>query len=532
MIVTKKIDEEYWSNFNLEEPDLEFLYNHLLEIESPQTPQELLAALVSERIRIEKNRIKEQQSTAGQMYYPRDVYKAGDKVTFPLAGWKAGRVLDSRPAKNPDMLPFSVITVEMENGETLQYASGLEEHALNANSYDDTSDDPDMNADLVLEKYEDVLLQRLNHELDQNSELVRIAGRWFPRSLLVDVNIGYLNMAEAVLDVEGGGPLTTKAILDQIELPTDVNLKLTEFSLNHALQEDARFDEVGPSGEILWYLRRYEPEYVKTTPSFLKYPPIELPETDVSDLLKMISGKIYDELEPDLAPEEKAEEISISLLYPHWRSGTLPLAGNLNYLFPTAYEAPRVRFMFIDKNQNKQFPGWIVRSEKYACGLKDWYNALELMPGSLIYIKRGSKPGEVIVRADTHRPTRDWIRTALVGADGGVVFAMLKQMIPAGFDERMVIAVPDVPALDKAWETNNRAHVSFEKTVIKMMRELAKLNPQGHINLIELYAAINIIRRCPPGPLMSLLADRPWAKYLGDLYFRLDESVKEENAYA
>ncbi len=34
-----------------------------------------------------------------------------------------------------------------------------------------------------------------------------------------------------------------------------------------ALQEDARFDEVGPAGQVLWYLKRLEPEEARETPS-------------------------------------------------------------------------------------------------------------------------------------------------------------------------------------------------------------------------------------------------------------------------
>ena len=45
----------------------------------------------------------------------------------------------------------------------------------------------------------------------------------------------------------------------------------------------------------------------------------------------------------------------------------------------------------------------------------------------------------------------------------------------------------------------------------------------------ELYAAVNILRRCPPGPILNILDDRPWAHPLGDLYFRLDENLKEGN---
>jgi len=51
----------------------------------------------------------------------------------------------------------------------------------------------------------------------------------------------------------GGGPLSSPELIRQIELPTNVNAKLTEFSFNFAMQEDGRFDEVGPAGETLWF---------------------------------------------------------------------------------------------------------------------------------------------------------------------------------------------------------------------------------------------------------------------------------------
>lgn len=533
MISQSTLSEAYWLNFKLEDSDLEYLYNLLLDNETPLTPQELLSALVRERINIEKKRISDQTSTLGKVYFPKENYLPGDVLAFPLLNWNKGQVKETRTANNPSLDPFSVIHVQMENGEMLQFASNLLEHELNTMSFDPSSDDDNLNPDSVIENNSEELLFKLNTELEQNTDLVRIAGRWFPRSLLVEVNLGYLNMAEAVLDVEGGGPLTTKAILEQIELPTDVNMRLTEFSLNHALQEDPRFDEVGPSGEILWFLNRYEPEFVRQTPPYLKYPTPDFPINPSVDLMTLIKGQIFDELEPDLAPTTNLEnEIKISLLYPHWRSGTLPLAGNLKNLLPTALESPRIRFDFVDKIHNKRFPGWIVRNENYAYGLREWYDNLDLIPGSIISLKKGEKNGEVTISSGSSRPTRDWIRTALVGADGGVVFAMLKQMVPAGFDDRMAIAIPDMAALDKLWESNNKAHTSLEKIAIKMMRELAKLNPQGHINFFELYSAINIVRRCPPSPLVSLLSDRPWSKYLGDLYFRLDDTSKEENSYA
>ena len=92
------------------------------------------------------------------------------------------------------------------------------------------------------------------------------------------------------------------------------------------------------------------------------------------------------------------------------------------------------------------------------------------------------------------------------------------------FNERMVIAVPDVGGVDQAFEQITKQKPPFEKLVLDMLRELTKLNVQGHVHALELYSALNVIRRCPPAPLLAFLANRPGIKHVGDLHFRLTES--------
>lgn len=180
--------------------------------------------------------------------------------------------------------------------------------------------------------------------------------------------------------------------------------------------------------------------------------------------------------------------------------------------------------MLLDRDSGERFPGWVVREKKYVIGLKQWYEAQSLMPGSLVRVQRGEEPGEVVVSADSQRSSREWIRTVLVGSDGGTVFAMLKQVVTAAFDERMAIAVPDVDALDSVWTRMQKERPPFERVVVDIVRELTKLNPQGHVHASELYAAVNVVRRCPPAPLLTLLTSRPWFEHVGDLHFRFDDS--------
>jgi hypothetical protein len=319
-------------------------------------------------------------------------------------------------------------------------------------------------------------------------------------------------------------------LLEQIELPTDVNSKLTEFSLNLALQEDGRFDEVGPAGEILWFLHKLEPENVLQPPVYLKFNPSAYDPNQVAEMLSHLDRTTIDELEPYEQAITDEKELTISLIFPHWIAGTLPLTKRMTHFFPTAYESPRVQFTFVDGDNGQKFSGWVVRTSKYVCGLQDWYASQNLIPGSLVHIKHGAKPGEVIIKTDKRRSVREWIRTALIGADGGIVFAMLKQVINGLYDERMAVMISDPAALIKQWEPGGRSRLSIEQSVLYMMRELSKLNPQGHVHFQELYSSVNLIRRCPPGLILSILMNQSWANYLGDMYFRLDEN-REENKY-
>ena len=517
---------DYWDTYQISESDLEFLYNHLLEIETPQTSVELVHALVAERIRAEKSNLTQQQDSHGTIYRPKDHYQAGQKLSFPALDWQQGQVHAVRSGSHPEFPPFEVIEVQFAQGDVREFASGIENHQLNQPIAVQLND-PQLDQKNVLDQYGDSLTDRLNELLEANADLVRIAGRWFPRSLLVDVSQGHLNLAEAVLDMAGGGPLTAHDLLEQIDLPTDVNSKLTEFSLNLALQEDSRFDEVGPAGEIIWFLHRLEPEAVQNIPGPLKFNRIDYDTTNTLDLVKQIDRLVVDELEAYQPPKVKAEEMTLALIYPHWRAGTLPLTKQVSQFFPTAYEAPRVQFTFVDGNSGERYSGWVIRPFGYIYGLREWYSSINITPGGLITIKRGKNPGEVIITANKHRSTREWIRTAIIGADNGIVFATLKQNIFCSYDERMAISIPDQAAVDSIWEQTGRARGSLEQTIVQMMRVLSKLNPQGHVHLQELYSSVNLVRRCPPGLILYYLVEKKWARHLGDLYFRLEEDIED-----
>ncbi len=525
MFASNRLKEEYWENLSVSKKDIEFIYNLLLEKEIPLTTEVLLKSLIDFRIGQEKDKSEKQSFGKNSIYFPRDEYNIGDKLVFPSLDMTIGEVQDIREGFNPDYENLKVIRVKFESGESRVFASNIPDHPLN-HSLDIPEDDPNYNPDSVYDHHKQYLSDCLKTTLTSNEDLVNIAGSWFPRSLLIDVHIGHLNLAEAILEEANGGPIETIALMDQVELKANVDMKLLEFSFDLALQGDKRFDEVGPAGETLWFLNAMEPDSVKKVPTYLKYDEKSIDHKPLTQYLELFERNIYDELEAWDSLGDENSRIIISLSYPHWRSGTLPLSSTLKKMFPTAYEAPRVKFTFIDDKANEQFPGWVVRQHKYVYGLRDWYQKNSLMPGSLVIVEKGKIPGEILIRFEKGRQNKEWIKTVLIGSDQAVVFAMLKHPISANYNERMAIFVPDSDALDELWDQKVYQKEQIEKTILRIMRDLSKLNPQGQVHAQELYASVNVVRRSPPSMIVYHLLNVPTVEYLGDLYFRFIEKEK------
>lgn len=524
------IDDSYWQQMEIETSDLDALSTHLLEVETPLSPRELLTHLIAQRTLRESEAASAQKGPQGEVYLPEKHYQVDQALVFPALEGKSGQVLAIREANTLNGPNFEVIEVQFEDGVTREFAAGLDSHALNT-PMESKEVDQESQALHILAKHDSQLVEKLETALRENEDFVYIAGRWFPETLIVDVAPGQLNVAEALLDVAAGGPQSTQELLDYVELPKGINPKLATFSLDLALQEDERFDEVGPSGEVGWFLHRLEPEDVLETPPFLRYQVIEHDRSALNEDMLDLERRLEDELsELDAEDEASVDQVEVRLIFPHWRAGTLPLTAKIARLFPTAYESPRVKFDFVDGESGEHFPGWVVRLERYVYGLRDWYAQRGLMPGSYLRARVGEDPGEIIVETDAHRSSREWVRTALLGSEGGVVYAMLKQTVETSFDERMMVFMPsEISALDKAWQRSPEKQPPLESIVLSTVGEQARLNPQNYVHASELYATVNVLRRCPPGPIFALLTNSPDFEHVGDLHYRLAGDAGDDN---
>lgn len=258
-LATLSLREDYWDTFELTDEDREFIYNYLLEVETPLTSPELLAALVNERICQEKLAIEKQRTSGGEIYKPADIFMIEQDLVFPAFGWQHATVLTIRPGQNPNIGGFQVIRVKFDNQETREFASNIQDHLLNQ-PQEISVTEITLDVDMVLSNYGEKLLEIIDTDLVKNQEFVRIAGKWFPRALLVDINAGHLNIAEAILDMAGGGPLPTKTLLEQVGLTSNTNSNLVEFSsitpyrrIHASMRSDPQVKPFGFS--IAWNLR-------------------------------------------------------------------------------------------------------------------------------------------------------------------------------------------------------------------------------------------------------------------------------------
>jgi hypothetical protein len=527
LIQRKTQNPAYWGDeFRPTPDDLQHLSTLLVEEELPRSAEELGRALVLHRCRQEEALI-ERAMSKGTPYQPKRSYEIGEQVVFPMLGYRAAEVVGVRPGNNPEYGSFQVIQVQFEDGEKREFASELTaDHPLNREPRAGIVEGgeqrtPEELAALYGPQVETVLERCLESEPD----FVRLAGRWFRRDLLVDVNVGHLNLAEAVLDMVGGGPLPTEGLLGDLELPEEITPQLRIFSLNYALQEDERFDEVGLAGEVLWFLRRMEPEGVQSVPVRLQYQPLEYDPALLTSEMLALERELDDEWSNPDGPTEVSEPVTVVLTYPHWKAGTLPLSSRLARVLPTG-RTQRIRFSFVDGATGTEMPAWVVREGRYAYGLQEWYRTYDVPVGAYLELARGEKPGTVVIRRRSRRPRREWVRVALP-VEGQLTFEMRKELIACEYDELMIVAEEDPAALDRIWARTREQGVTLGRLVARIFPELAKLSPQGTVHAATLCSAVNVVMRTPPGPLLAELVASGGYAPVGDNYWVLHVGPSE-----
>jgi hypothetical protein len=520
---------QHWArSFTVERDDLEFLTSLLLERETPLETETLARALVQEKIDRERALLRDRYQGA-RIYDPAQHYEVGERLIFTEFDFATAAIESLRPGNNPDYGDFRVIAVKFDDNELnsprklREFAIDFQiEHDLNqddqqANTIDSVSD---LNLDEVMAIGGKQIIGKVEEKLRGSSDLIYMARRWFPRDLLMEVNVGHLNLAEAVLDINGGGPMPTEQILDEIGGLGKAPLALQIFSMNYALNQDSRFDEVGPAGEVLWHLTRLEPADVQNVPTILRYTTIDYDRDLLTDEMRAMEVEIDDELSDAIEVDEALDETMVTLTYPHRRLGTLPLSERTAVIFPTARQTPRISCVLIDGQDGEEYPAWVVRKERYVYGLAKFYRKHKLPIGAYVTIRKSDQSGKVAVDFKSHRPRTEWIRLIVPKGDT-LTFENQKRAIGAEYDELMILGADDLGAVDAVVQTVQQQRKNLVAIMRNLIPALGTLTPQGTVHSKTLYSAVNVLRRCPPGAIFAVLAANPDFQNVGGEFWKL-----------
>ena len=517
----------HWAfDFAISADDIDSITNLLLEKETPLSAVQLAKAIVRARENESRRRIKRQYEGA-KLYRPCDQYDIGDRLTFAAMDYATGQVVGLRQGSSADMRPLSVAAVQFDPGN--RNASGRREfvmdfpgeHPLNDSKTNRHPSQIKVNYTLsdIVDHPQTNIVEQVNTALEGNDDLARIAGTWFVRELMLDVDIGHLHLAEAALDMHGGGPLAPQQILEEIGGLGDVPMPLQVFSLNYAMNQDERFDEVGPAGQVLWHLKALLPRMVLQVPAILQYQPFPFDRKLLPREMLQLEYDLDDEHSPLTSPRPE-DEVSITLIYPHRRVGTLPINSETCHIFPGA-TTPRIAITLIDALDKKEYPCWVVHEHKYVFGLAPLYQKHHLPVGAYVYLNRTDDVSRIEIEFDSYRPRTEWIPLAERADNDHLRFHTAKRAIGADYDEMIIVGVGNLPEVDKLGKDMQTRRVSLTGLLRSLVTELSRQNPQGAVHAKVLYSALNILRRCPPGPMFATLLSNPDFDYVGGNYWKL-----------
>ncbi len=521
----------YWQEqFTVSSQDIEFVYNQVLEENRLFDLDNIAIAIVSRQCHAEELKARTELHQ-GKLYQPKETFAVGEQVIFPALDFALGTIQYDRPGHHPEYGDITVMGVSFDGEATpREFVANFDfPHALNVDEAQSLATFQGLLApEELYETYKEFILPKVRAALHGSHDFVEFHDQYFLRDLLLDFHEGLFNIADAAIDINNG-PLSADALVEQMGLAEQGITDVMRFSVNYRLDQDERFDDVGPTGQVLWYLERLEPPEVHHPPRRLQpagsqsYDPALFGE-DLRALLAEIDDEVTDPADiPPLDPD--VESITLVLNYPHRRVGTLPLTPKTLPFFPTSRYNP-VRFDFVDRRSGSTFPGWTVLNHNYVFGLDEWYNKNKLPVGAYITLKRTDNPMRVIIDYPSVRTQRDWVRTATVTGNR-LGFQMNKEPISGKYDELMIIAEANSAEIDQVWINMQARDNSLYELLRHLFPELSKLNPQSTVHAKTLYSAVNVVYRTSPGVVFQALVTHDSFVFMKNGYWIFDPSIRD-----
>ncbi len=514
---------DFWNQFGTRDSDLEHLYGYLLERGAPLSSRDLAAHLIEWRVREEERHLSEVAARRAPVYQPKGAYDVGQTVLFTALGNREGEVKEVRPGDNPRLGNFQVIRVQLE-GEagTREFVAAYDRpHPLN----EDIAHKPislGLTPEEATATYGDQVRARLTERLGADKEFVRLGDEWFLKGLLPEINLGYLNLAEAAIE-QAGDALPISELEKILDLPPTGKKAALTFALRHALAEDPRFEDVGPNGESRWILTHLEPPEARERPPVLTMPPartVRLPSE-----LEIIATDLHDSADANgngATPAPARDEVTLILTYPHRRAGSLPLVPPVRALLP-GFTHPRLKINFVDASTEEKFPGYAVAEGNYLAGLAAWFNARRLSPGAYVTLKRGPNPLTLFVDFQPQRERSLWVRVAR-SLNARLTFTQEKRPLSHKYDEEMLIVIADPLPIDALAQSERDR--PLPTLLEELFPELAKLSGAGRVHAKTMIAAVNVLRRTGPRAVLSALSESHAFASVGGGYFVLRDELR------
>jgi hypothetical protein len=516
---------KYWQELTVQPDDVEYLFKVLLDSAQPHTTEQLALALIQHRLEQEELAMQ-REIEGGVVYQPQGHYEIGDRLVFPRYQYAGGTVVGQRTGYHPRYGKFSVVQVDFgaPYGVREFAAEFSHTHPLNIGDGRGVTDTEEKaSAAELYAHHHSWILPKLFETLRVHSDFAHFQDMWLLKGLLVPITEGHLNIAEAAIDYNGR-PLLASALLQDLDLPPTTSPALQEFSLNYALATDERFINVGPRGQVLWYLRRIMPQALEQVPRHLELPDLSFELEQLDDDLRHLLMEIDDEATDYRAlpvPSTTSDEVTLVLSWPHRRAGTLPITARTAPFFPQP-DAEYVRITFVDRQSGERIPGWVVGKRNYVWGLADWYARHQLVTGAYVTLHRTDSPLTLEISYRPVRPKREWVRSVVVQG-GRLTFQNMRLLITCQYDELMIVGEDNPAAVDALWED-----AQSNKPLLPLLRQIAleliKINPQGTVHAKTLYSAVNVVRRCPPGPIFQELVRNACFVPMGHGYWTYDAS--------
>ena len=289
---------QYWQKqFTPADQDIEAIYNQILDFGQPIHVDVLALGLVRRHCDAEELE-SHSELQKGKLYQPKDRFAVDDRLIFPTMDFAAGTVVASRDGHHPDYGPFTVIAVDFANDQPhREFVSDFGyDHPLNATEQSLSNLQGLLSPEELYGSYRESIYPKVKAALDSSEEFAEFHDQYFLRDLLSDFHEGLFNIADAAIDINRG-PLSIDALIEQMGLLED-GQEITDamrFTVNYRLANDERFDDVGPTGQVLWYLERIEPPEVHHPPRRLQPVALDYDSSLFDEDLRALLTTIDDE---------------------------------------------------------------------------------------------------------------------------------------------------------------------------------------------------------------------------------------------